>query len=73
MQIQERIGSQVVDALMEHLNAKGAACVIEAQHMCMTARGVENQTAKMRTSALRGVFLENAETRAEFLQMIKGE
>lgn len=73
MQIQERIGSQVVDALMEHLQAKGAACVIEAQHMCMTARGVENQTAKMRTSALRGVFLENSETRAEFMQMIRSE
>lgn len=73
MQIQERIGTQVVDTLMELLNAKGAACVIEAQHMCMTSRGVENQTAKMVTSALRGVFMDNAQTRAEFLQMIKGE
>lgn len=73
MQIQERIGSQVVDTLMELLDAKGAACVIEAQHMCMTSRGVENQTAKMVTSALRGAFLDNVQTRMEFMQMIKGE
>ena len=58
---------------MELLDAKGAACVIEAQHMCMTSRGVENQTAKMVTSALRGAFLDNVQTRMEFMQMIKGE
>ena len=57
---------------MKYLNAKGAACVIEAQHMCTTARGVENQTAKMTTCALRGAFLDNVETRMEFMQMIKG-
>ena len=73
MQIQERIGEQVVDALMRFLNAKGAACVIEAQHMCMTARGVENQTAKMVTSALRGCLQQDARARMEFLQMIKGD
>lgn len=73
MQIQERIGAQVVDALMEHLGAKGAACVIEAQHFCMTARGVENQTAKMVTSALRGVFFDNIEARLEFMENIKGD
>lgn len=73
MQIQERIGTQVVDTLMQLLNAKGAACVIRAQHMCMTSRGVENQTAEMVTSALRGAFLENVQTRMEFMQMIKGE
>lgn len=73
MQIQERIGTQVVDTLMKLLDAKGAACVIRAQHMCMTSRGVENQTAEMVTSALRGAFLENVQTRMEFMQMIKGE
>ena len=71
MQIQERIGTQVVEALMTHLEAKGAACIIEAQHMCMTARGVENQTSILTTSALRGAFLDNIQTRMEFLQMIK--
>lgn len=71
MQIQERIGTQVVEALMKHLDAKGAACIIEAQHMCMTARGVENQTSILTTSALRGAFLDNIQTRMEFLQMIK--
>ena len=72
MQIQERIGTQVVDTIMSLLDAKGAACIIQAQHFCMTARGVENQTAKMVTSALRGAFLENATTRMEFMQMIRG-
>lgn len=71
MQIQERIGTQVVDALMKYLEPKGAACVIEAQHLCMKARGVQNQTSVMQTSALRGAFKDEAETRNEFLGMIK--
>ena len=70
MQIQERIGEQVTSFLMEELKAKGAACVLEAQHFCMTSRGVEKQNAKMVTSSLKGVFLEEAETRQEFFSMI---
>lgn len=71
LQIQERIGEQVTTFLMEELNAKGAACVLEAQHFCMTSRGVEKQNAKMVTSSLKGAFLKEAETRQEFFNMIK--
>lgn len=72
LQIQERIGTQVVDALNEHLAPLGAACIIEAQHMCMTARGVEKQRAVTITSAMTGVFKENAITRQELMTLIKG-
>lgn len=71
LQIQERIGTQVVDALMKHLEPKGAACVIEAQHLCMMMRGVEKQNSCMVTSALRGSFMHEPDTRAEFLRMIR--
>lgn len=71
MQIQERIGSQVTAALMEHLGCKGAACVIEAQHLCMTARGVEKQNSVMKTSSLEGVFKTNPQARMEFLMHLQ--
>ena len=71
MQIQERIGQQITGALEEYLQPKGAACVIEAQHFCMTSRGVEKQNAKMVTSSLTGVFKDNASTRQEFFNAIK--
>lgn len=70
LQIQERIGEQVTTFLMKELKAKGAACVLEAQHFCMTSRGVEKQNAKMVTSSLKGVFLKEPETRQEFFSMI---
>lgn len=70
MQIQERIGEQVTSFLMKELKAKGAACVLEAQHFCMTSRGVEKQNAKMVTSSLKGAFLKEPETRQEFFSMI---
>ena len=69
LQIQERICQQVADALMEYLTPKGAACVIEARHLCMTCRGVRKQNSKMISSSLRGEFLE-AEVRAEFMSLI---
>ena len=72
LQIQERVGNQVSHALMEHLNAKGAACIIESKHFCMTCRGVEKQNSVMVTSSLRGVFLNRNETRQELLKLIKG-
>lgn len=70
MQIQERIGEQVTTFLMKELKAKGAACVLEAQHFCMTSRGVEKKNAKMVTSSLKGAFLKEPETRQEFFSMI---
>ena len=71
LQLQERIGHQVTQALMTHLNALGAACVLEAQHFCMIARGVEKQNSIMVTSSLRGTFLKNPQTRAELMALIR--
>ena len=70
LQIQERIGNQIVMSLMKHLEPKGAACIIEASHMCMTSRGVEKQNSVMVTSALQGVFLNSSNTRAELMNLI---
>lgn len=71
MQIQERIGQQVVDALMT-AGAKGAACFLEAQHMCMTCRGVNKQHSVMKTSCIKGTFLELPHMKLELMQMIRG-
>lgn len=72
LQCQERITTQVVNALMEHLEANGAICVLEATHFCMVARGVQKQNAIMTTSEVRGIFKEDAEARAEALGIIRG-
>lgn len=71
LQIQERISQQVTQCLMDHLKPKGAACILEAKHLCMTCRGVQKQDSIMTTSSLQGVFLTKPETRAELLAMIK--
>lgn len=72
LQVQERLGIQVTDALMNFLKPKGAACVIEAVHMCMRMRGVNKQNATMITSSLQGAFLTKPEARQELMQLIKG-
>lgn len=71
LQIQERLTTQVTEALMQHLKPRGAACVIEAQHFCMICRGVNKQNSKMITSSLKGEFLDELEVRHEFLSLIK--
>ena len=71
-QVQERLTTQIADALMEQLNAAGVACVIEASHTCMTIRGVQKPGATMVTSALRGVFKDSPSSRAEVLGLMKG-
>ncbi len=71
MQIQERIGEQVTSALMTYLQPRGAACVIEAAHMCMRMRGVGKQNSTMVTSSLKGVFLQDTGLKNEFLTLIK--
>jgi GTP cyclohydrolase I len=71
LQIQERIGNQVTQAIMEHLGASAAACIIEAKHMCMTSRGVEKQHSTMTTSSLRGNFLTKQQTRQELMMLIR--
>ena len=71
MQIQERIGNLVTQDLMNHLNARGAACIIEATHMCMRMRGVSKQESTMVTSSLKGAFFESSAARLELLSLIK--
>lgn len=71
LQVQERLTAQVADALMEHLQPKGAGVVIKARHMCMESRGVCQQGHHTVTSALRGVFKEQSVTRAEFLALAR--
>jgi GTP cyclohydrolase I len=71
-QIQERIGNQVTEFLMEKLQPKAAACIIEAQHLCMLMRGVQKQNSKMITSSLKGAFYENIKAREELMCLIRG-
>src|SRR5213083_1951869 len=71
-QVQERLTTQVADALMDELNPIGAACVIEASHTCMTIRGAKKGGSTMVTSALRGIFKENASSRSEILALMYG-
>lgn len=72
MQMQERMTTEIAEALMgDPLNARGAAVVIEGHHLCMMARGVQKQEAVMKTSAMLGVFRENASARAEALALLQ--
>lgn len=71
LQIQERIGEQVTGALMDYLQPLGAACVIEATHMCMRMRGVSKQHSTMITSSMKGVFFNDSSAKQELLQLIK--
>lgn len=72
-QVQERLTTQIADALMEELNPIGAACVIQATHTCMTIRGAKKHGSVMVTSALRGIFKENPSSRAEILTLMHSE
>jgi GTP cyclohydrolase I len=69
-QVQERLTTQIADALMEELQPIGSACVIEAVHTCMTIRGAKKHGSVMVTSALRGIFKENPASRAEILALM---
>lgn len=70
LQVQERLTQQVATFLMERLEPKGVACVIEATHLCTVMRGVRKQEATMVTSAMLGTFRRDPRTRAEFLTFI---
>ena len=70
LQLQERLTVQVAEFLMERLEPKGVACVVEATHLCTMMRGVKKQEATMVTSSMTGTFRRDARTRAEFMGLI---
>ena len=72
-QVQERLTSQIADLLMEHLQAKGVAVVMEATHVCMTCRGVQKPGSLMVTSAMRGRCKSDPRTRSEVLMLLGGQ
>ncbi|MFI6307270.1 GTP cyclohydrolase I FolE [Amycolatopsis azurea] len=71
-QVQERLTSQVADALMRKLAPRGAIVVVEAEHLCMAMRGIRKPGARTTTSAVRGLLQSSASSRAEALDLIKG-
>ena len=71
-QIQERLTSQVAETIMEALEADGVAVVVEAEHLCMTMRGVRKPGSRLVTSAMRGQFKRSSVTRSEFLALVHG-
>jgi GTP cyclohydrolase I len=71
-QIQEQLTGQIADTLMETLEPDGVAVIIEAEHLCMTQRGVKKPGSRMVTSATRGTFRSSDVTRGEFLALVRG-
>lgn len=71
LQVQERLTNQIADALEQHLNPAGVAVVLRCRHMCMESRGVCQQGHQTITSAMRGAFKDNIDTRAEFMGLIQ--
>jgi len=71
-QVQERLTSEIADTLMDRLKPRGVFVVIEAEHLCMSMRGVKKPGSVTVTSAVRGVFAKHEKTRAEALSLIKG-
>jgi len=69
LQVQERMTTQITRALMEHLKPKGAACVIQATHLCMVQRGIKKHQSDTVTSSLEGCF-RSGKTRSEFLHLV---
>ena len=71
-QVQERLTSQIADAIVDRLDTQAVAVVLECEHMCMTMRGIRKPGSKTTTSAMRGGFKTSAASRAEFLTLIRG-
>jgi GTP cyclohydrolase I len=71
LQVQERLTNQIADTIRDAVNPMGVAVVMEATHLCMSMRGVEKQNSFCVTSAMLGIFRDNARTRMEFLELIK--
>jgi len=70
-QLQERLTTQIADLLMQQLEAKGVAVIMEATHSCMTCRGVRKPGSEMVTSAIRGLIRNNQATRNEMLSLLR--
>jgi len=71
LQVQERLTNQIADTIRDAVKPMGVAVVMEATHLCMSMRGVEKQNSFCVTSAMAGIFRDNARTRMEFLELIK--
>ena len=71
-QVQERLTTQIADLLMDKLDARGAGVIIEAEHTCMTIRGIRKPGSMMVTSAMRGLFKSNVATRNEAINLLTG-
>jgi GTP cyclohydrolase I len=71
-QVQERMTSQIADALMDILKPRGVLVVIQAEHLCMAMRGIRKPGASTVTSAVRGIFRENLATRTEAMSLVLG-
>lgn len=73
LQVQERLTTQLADLIMERLKPKGAMVIIDAEHLCMSMRGVKKTGTRTVTSAVRGIFRTRKTTRDELLQLLKKE
>jgi len=72
LQVQERLTREIAEAIQTAIDPTGVGVVMEGQHMCMMARGVEKQTSSMATNAMRGTFRYDSSTRSEFLRSVQG-
>lgn len=72
LQIQEKMTAQIADTIYVTLEPRGVAVIIEAEHLCMTTRGIRKPGVTMTTSAMRGAFIEDAKVRTEILQLLGG-
>ena len=71
-QLQERMTTQIAEAVLEALQPQGVAVIIKAEHLCMTMRGIKKPGSNIVTSANRGIFRQKPATRAEFLSLVQG-
>ncbi|CCF81731.1 GTP cyclohydrolase I [Helicobacter bizzozeronii CCUG 35545] len=71
LQIQERLSTQIADTFNQIVRPKGVAVVCSAKHLCMAMQGVQQQDSMIKTSVLRGIFKEDARTRAEFMELLR--
>ncbi|GBD99439.1 GTP cyclohydrolase 1 [bacterium BMS3Abin07] len=70
-QVQERLNTQLADMIMDKLNPKGAMVIIDAEHLCLSMRGIKKPGSKTVTSAVRGIFRSKQSTREEMLELLK--